>query len=161
MEAALRAKGITDLATLARLPIEKLRQLLGGVLRERPIGELAEVLRALPTLTLRAEAPNTALAPGEESVVRVHLEATQRGHRRHAFAPRFPKPKLAGWWLVMGEADELFALKRIHLDRGALTSELQFAAPDEPGEYLYSVRLVSDSYIGLDGEVQVTVVVSG
>jgi activating signal cointegrator complex subunit 3 len=84
-----------------------------------------------------------------------------RGHRRHAFAPRFPKPKLAGWWLLMGEADELFALKRIHLDRGALTSELHFAAPDEPGEYLYSVRLVSDSYIGLDGEVQVTVVVSG
>jgi hypothetical protein len=64
---------------------------------------------------------------------------TQRGHRRHAFAPRFPKPKLAGWWLVMGEADELlvlFALKRIHLNRGALTSELHFAAPDEPGEYL-------------------------
>ena len=57
----------------------------------------------------------------------------------------------------MGEADELFALKRIHLDRGALTSELHFAAPDEPGEYLYSVRLVSDSYIGLEGAVQVTV----
>jgi hypothetical protein len=31
----------------------------------------------LPTLTLRAEAPNTALAPGDESVVKVHLEATQ------------------------------------------------------------------------------------
>ena len=64
MEAALRAKGITDLATLARLPIETLRQLLGGVLRERPIGELAEVLRALPTLTLRAEAPPYSARPG-------------------------------------------------------------------------------------------------
>ena len=56
-------------------------------------------------------------------------------------------------------AEELFALKRIHFDRGTLTSELQFAAPDEPGEYVYSVRLVSDSYIGLDCEVEVTVVV--
>eukprot|EP00966_Prymnesium_polylepis_P185134 4290978-Prymnesium_polylepis.2 len=50
----------------------------------------------------------------------------------------------------MGEADELFALKRVHLERGATSTSLSFAAPDEPGEYSFDIYLVSDSYIGLD-----------
>ena len=33
------------------------------------------------------------------------LEAINHGSRSKAFAPNFPKPKLAGWWLVMAEED--------------------------------------------------------
>ena len=160
VEATLRAKGMGDLSSLCQATPERLKQLLGGQLRDKAMGELVGVLRTLPLVRVHAEPPKEALAAGEEAVLTVHLEATQPGSRRNAFAPRFPKPKLAGWWLVMGEAEELFALKRVHLGRGRLSSELQFAAPDEPGEYLYRVMLVSDSYIGLDQEIEVRVVVA-
>ena len=66
---------------------------------------------------------------------------------------------MAGWWLVMGEEEELIALKRVRLDRGRTTAELQFEAPEEAGEYVWSVLLVSDSYIGLDQRVEVRIVV--
>ena len=49
----------------------------------------------------------------------------------------------------------------MRLDRGRTTCELQFAAPDEPGEYVWSVLCVSDSYIGLDQRVEVRIVVVG
>ena len=58
---------------------------------------------------------------------------------------------------MLGEADELFALKRIHLARGATATELQFCAPDEPGDYTYELFLVSDTYIGLDQRHEVSV----
>ena len=90
----------------------------------------------------------------------MQLEARNTHGRARAFAPRFPKPKQAGWWLVMGEEDELLALKRVRLDRGATSAQLHFEAPDEPGEYVWSVLLVSDSYIGLDVRVEVRVVVA-
>ena len=70
--------------------------------------------------------------------------------RRHALAPRFPKPKLDGWWLVLGCEDELLALKRVQLHRGTTRAELQFIAPEEAGQLDYEVYLISDSYIGLD-----------
>ena len=158
--AALRAKGLGNLGQLARSSPEALRRALGGKLDEKRLNELRAVLRTLPTLSMRAEPlPTAAMKAGEEGELTVRLEATQPGSRRHAFAPKFPKPKLAGWWLVLGEGEELFALKRIHLERGKLTSVLAFAAPDEPGEYTYELRLVSDSYVGLDLEAHVKVVV--
>ena len=59
----------------------------------------------------------------------------------------------------MGEDEELLALKKVRLDRGSTTAELAFEAPDEPGEYVWSVMLVSDSYIGLDQTAEVRIVV--
>ena len=86
----------------------------------------------------------------------VHLEALHAASRS-SLAPRF-LPKLAGWWLVMGEEGvELLALKRVRFDCGRMQTELQFAAPDEPGEYVWKVMLISDSYIGLDQEVEIRI----
>ena len=110
------------------------------------------MLDTLPAVRMSVVQPKGRLAPGAESSVSVSLQCTNpRSSRRHAYAPRFPKPKLAGWWLVMGVEDELLALKRVHLGgRGPTKAELQFVVPDEPGEHQYDVFLVSDSYIGLD-----------
>jgi hypothetical protein len=86
-----------------------------------------------------------------------------------AFAPKFPKPKIEGWWLVVGHyahtggptgaaagapaagAGELVAVKRCFIRAGARQSHaLSFEAADAPGVYTLRVLLVSDSYIGLD-----------
>ena len=169
VEAALGKHGVRSLRDLLRARPDDLRRWLGGsrqrgsrqqpLLGEAQLGELTGLLRTLPLMSMRTEPPKAALAPGQETSVTVHVEALNPASRRNAYAPRFPKAKKAGWWLMMGEEDELFALKRITLDRGHLTAELQFAAAEEPGEHVYAVRLVSDSYIGLDleGEVRVHV----
>ena len=136
-------------------------------LREKAASELLSLVRTLPTVRLGATLSvgekglggRQYVVAGEEAAVSVSVEVTSRSSRRFAYAPRFPKPKMAGWWLVMGEEEELFALKRIHLDRGKLTTELKFEAPEEPGEYVHSLWLISDSYIGLDQQVQLNVTV--
>lgn len=94
-------------------------------------------------------------------MVSIELEARNTAARSKAYAPHFPKPKMAGWWLIMGEEDELIALKRVRIDRGRTTAELQFEAPDEPGEHTWDVMLVSDSYIGLDQRAEVRILVKG
>jgi len=45
--------------------------------------------------------------------------------------------------------------------RGVFKTDLQFMAPEEPGEYEFDVYLVSDSYIGLDQQHRVRVQVVG
>ena len=78
------------------------------------------------------------------------LTPTNSGHRKMVHAPRFPKPKLGGWWLILGVDDELLALKRVHVGRGPTRASLAFVAPDDGGDHEYELHLVSDSYVGLD-----------
>ena len=69
-------------------------------------------------------------------------------------APRFPKDKEEGWWLVVGDvaANSLLCIKRISLQLKAKV-KLEFTAP-EPGEYAYKLYLMSDSYLGCDQEFE-------
>ena len=71
-----------------------------------------------------------------------------------AHAPRFPKPKDEGWVLVLGEPDtgELLALKRVGAGagRGRCAAPLAFRTPAEPGRRVYTLYLLSDTYLGLD-----------
>ena len=86
---------------------------------------------------------------------------------RHAHAPRFPKAKDEGWWLVLGEVDsgELLALKRVGFIHGRPTARgpgktkvsLGFPAPPYACRKIYSVYLVSDCYLGLDQQYELSV----
>ncbi|KAF5201016.1 Dexh-box atp-dependent rna helicase dexh12, partial [Thalictrum thalictroides] len=55
-------------------------------------------------------------------------------------APRYPKAKEEGWWLVVGdsETNQLLAIKRVSLRR-KLTVKLEFAAPGEAGKKSYTL----------------------
>ena len=70
-------------------------------------------------------------------------------------APRYPKPKTEGWWVVVGDPadNSLKAIKRITLARKARL-KLEFDAPEEEGEYNYMLYLMCDSYIGCDQEFE-------
>ena len=74
-----------------------------------------------------------------------------------AHAPRFPKAKDAGWWLVLGVIDdgELLALKRIGSIKSHSTVSLAFYTPEEVGHKIYTLYLMSDSYIGLDQQFDI------
>jgi activating signal cointegrator complex subunit 3 len=71
---------------------------------------------------------------------------------RNAHAPKFPKPKPAGWFLVLGdvEAGELLALKRITSLKPTQNLSLSFFSPETCGRVIYTLYLMSDSYLGLD-----------
>jgi len=72
-------------------------------------------------------------------------------------SPRFPKEKEEEWWLVIGDvaANSLLCIKRITLQLKAKV-KLDFVAP-EPGEYIYKLYLMSDSYLGCDQEYELKV----
>ena len=68
-------------------------------------------------------------------------------------AALFPGEKREFWWVVIGDVanNSLLALKRTALVRNTKV-QLEFLAPDEPGDYDLSLFWMSDSYLGCDQE---------
>jgi len=68
-------------------------------------------------------------------------------------APKFPKSKQEGWWVVIGniKTNEILSLKRTTI-KMKQTVTLEFIAPEEAGDYNLMLFLISDSYIGCDQE---------
>uniref|UniRef100_A0A673JLY9 SEC63 domain-containing protein n=1 Tax=Sinocyclocheilus rhinocerous TaxID=307959 RepID=A0A673JLY9_9TELE len=69
-----------------------------------------------------------------------------------AQAPCFPKPKDEGWFLVLGEVEkkELLAIKRVGFIRNHSSVSVAFYTPERTGKCIYTLYLMSDSYLGLD-----------
>ncbi|KAI1241058.1 hypothetical protein IHE44_0009518 [Lamprotornis superbus] len=74
-----------------------------------------------------------------------------------AMAPRFPKVKDEGWFLILGEVDkkELIALKRTGYVRNRNTVSVAFYTPETPGRCIYTLYLMSDSYLGMDQQYDI------
>lgn len=94
------------------------------------------------------------------------------------YAPHYPKKKVEGWWLVVGDSkrNSLLAIKRVALQHQAkvgsnhhpfasavphtlslfctLQVRLDFVAPDEAGDYDLTLYFMCDSYIGCDQEYE-------
>lgn len=92
--------------------------------------------------------------------VLLEREAAQEGMDEGAglgavHAPRYPKPKTEGWWLCVGDPSDnsLKAIKRVTLARRAKL-KLEFDAPEEAGEYNFTLFLMCDSYLGCDQEFE-------
>ena len=134
-----------------------MRGWLSNLLKPRQLSELQSLVASLPAVRLEAAAPQKPSVGGAEASIDVTLTPTNSGHRKMVHAPRFPKPKLGGWWLILGVDDELLALKRVHVGRGPTRASLAFVAPDDGGDHEYELHLVSDSYVGLDQVQPVTV----
>ena len=123
--------------------------------------QLADVARAAnryPNVDLSYEVEDAEeIAAGETVTVLVQLqrEADDAEAKVPAVhAPRFPKQKEEGWWLVVGDpkANALLCIKRITLQQKAKV-KLDFTAPDA-GEYNYTLFLMCDSYLGCDQEYE-------
>lgn len=63
-------------------------------------------------------------------------ECSQRKQDSKAQAPRFPKPKDEGWFLVLGEVDkrELLAVKRVGYIRNRNVISVAFYTPEQTGK---------------------------
>ena len=73
----------------------------------------------------------------------------------------FPSSKKEGWWIVVGDTsnNSLLSLKRVNL-KHKLSVQLEFAAPEEPGDYTLTLFCMSDSYMGCDQEYSLNISVA-
>ncbi|XP_072187637.1 activating signal cointegrator 1 complex subunit 3 [Excalfactoria chinensis] len=101
------------------------------------------------------------LQADQEYVLQIHLQRTQMGYQgkqdSKAVAPRFPKVKDEGWFLILGEVDkkELIALKRTGYVRNRNTVSVAFYTPETLGKCIYTLYLMSDSYLGMDQQYDI------
>uniref|UniRef100_A0A2P2L2Z5 RNA helicase n=1 Tax=Rhizophora mucronata TaxID=61149 RepID=A0A2P2L2Z5_RHIMU len=96
---------------------------------------------------------------GEDITLQVTLERDLEGRTDvgPVDAPRYPKAKEEGWWLVVGDTktNQLLAIKRVSLQRKSKV-KLDFAAPAEAGRKSYTLYFMCDSYLGCDQEYSFT-----
>eukprot|EP00118_Oscarella_pearsei_P012973 m.99165 g.99165 ORF g.99165 m.99165 type:complete len:2211 (+) comp37045_c0_seq2:40-6672(+) len=162
-----------------------LHSILDRVLAKHKISEIYDVLLELPqirvSIQLKGEAVVenatrgtdvtgsnernkvwTLLHTDRECVSQVTLTRIPTGAKRvesKAHAPCFPKAKDEGWWLVLGdvESGELVALKRVGFVRKTTRINLAFYTPETAGRKIYTLYVMSDSYLGLDQQHDINV----
>jgi len=123
--------------------------------------DIARFCNRFPNIDLTYEiVGSNEVSPGKDITLQVLLERDMEGRTEvgPVDAPRYPKTKEEGWWLVVGEAktNQLMAIKRISLQRKAQV-KLEFAVPTETGEKSYTLYFMCDSYLGCDQEYSFTV----
>eukprot|EP00965_Chrysotila_dentata_P188182 6172579-Pleurochrysis_carterae.AAC.6 len=122
------------------------------------LADVARVCNRYPNIDLNFEVEDAdEIASGDAVSVVVQLQregVDEMTTVPKVHAPRFPKPKEEGWWLVIGDpkTNTLLSIKRITLQLKAKV-KLDFVAPD-PGEYTYTLYLMCDSYLGCDQEYE-------
>lgn len=91
------------------------------------------------------------------SLTRINVGQQKRRQDSKAQSPRFPKAKDEGWFLVLGEVDrkELLAVKRVGYVRNRTAVSLAFFTPEKTGKCIYTLYLMSDSYLGLDQQYDI------
>ena len=72
----------------------------------------------LSSADLRNESSWLKLPEGEEFCIELVLSKFSKSHSIYAQAPRYPKPVMEGYFLLLGNGDELVGLKRVNQVRG-------------------------------------------
>jgi pre-mRNA-splicing helicase BRR2 len=154
------AKPIESIFDLAEVGVDEMRDLLQ--LSNSQLQDIIEFFKRFPnvdmTYVVRA---GDDISTGDNVTVQVTLERDMTNLPSEVgsvHAPRFPKPKEEGWWLVIGDSstNQLLAIKRVALQKRARV-KLEFSAPPEAGRKNYMIYLMSDSYLGCDQEYEFTV----
>jgi pre-mRNA-splicing helicase BRR2 len=126
--------------------------------------QLSDVVRAcnmFPEIREISATPiNREVIAGDRTAVYVLLEREEHDDNEGdnsvkpkavipvASAPRYPKRKEEGWWLVVGDpgSNALLSLKYISLAKRSKV-KLDITAPVTPGDYKLELYLISDTYV--------------
>uniref|UniRef100_A0A061RFI5 Sec63-domain-containing protein n=1 Tax=Tetraselmis sp. GSL018 TaxID=582737 RepID=A0A061RFI5_9CHLO len=158
---------------------ERVTNTLTNVVGRRNAVEVVRVLQRMPIVSVSwgeprlVELPSDSESDNEEGDEEHMWEVTvrlvrdngpkQRKSRASApqsYAPRFPKVKEEGWWLLLGHlpTQELYAIKRLSFSNST-SVRLNFPTTAGNLENLSEVTviLLSDAYIGLDQQYTIKV----
>lgn len=123
--------------------------------------EIAKFCNRFPNIDLTYDILDSDdIRAGEEISLQVTLERDLEGRAEvgPVDAPKYPKAKEEGWWLVVGDTESnlLLAIKRVPLQRKSKV-KLDFAAAAETGKHSYTLYFMCDSYMGCDQEYSFSV----
>ncbi|GBG66811.1 hypothetical protein CBR_g70690 [Chara braunii] len=159
LAAKCQAKGIETVFDLAEMEAEERHDLL-QMTKEQLI-DIARVCNRFPNIDLTKEiADEDDIAVGDTVTLLVTLERDMESGQDVGLvdAPRYPRMKEEGWWLVVGDckSNQLLAIKRVSLQRKAKV-KLEFPAANEVGKKTYKLYFMCDSYLGCDQEYEFTI----
>merc|ERR1719334_1839929 len=174
----LHQAGVSSLPELmhlaAKFGYERIAAILRPELEEREVEEVWAVIQRLPVIHLTMELGGQRLRPERQERISVNCDAavtlsvtlrrvTKPGKEgTKVYAPKNSKPKDEGWVLLVGDPvnRELLALKRVGAVRGTNTVSLVLH-PNTQGQVDYCLYLMSDSYLGLDQQYDLPLMVEG
>ncbi|QHO44722.1 U5 small nuclear ribonucleoprotein kDa helicase [Arachis hypogaea] len=143
-------KSIETVFDLLEMDDDERRELLG--MPDSQLFDIARFCNRFPNIDLSYEVIDSDVRAGEDVTIQVTLERDQ-AEVGPVDAPRYPKSKEEGWWLVVGDTKHnlLLAIKRVSLQR-KLKAKLEFAAPADAGKKSYTLYFMCDSFMGCDQE---------
>ncbi|EOY19725.1 U5 small nuclear ribonucleoprotein helicase, putative isoform 2 [Theobroma cacao] len=152
-------KNIETIFDLVEMEDDERRELLQ--MSDLQLLDIAKFCNRFPNIDLSYDVlEGENVRAGENVTLQVTLERDLEGRTEvgPVDAPRYPKAKEEGWWLVVGEtrSNQLLAIKRVSLQRKAKV-KLEFAAPTEAAKKAYTLYFMCDSYLGCDQEYNFTV----
>ncbi|XP_077224585.1 DExH-box ATP-dependent RNA helicase DExH12-like [Tasmannia lanceolata] len=152
-------KSIENVFDLVEMEDDERRELLQ--LSDAQLLDIVRFCNRFPNIEMMYEVLDSDdVRAGENVTLQVTLERDLEGRSEvgPVDAPRYPKSKEEGWWLVVGDvkSNQLVAIKRVPLQRKAKV-KLDFTAPTEVGKKLYRVYFMCDSYLGCDQEYDFTI----
>ncbi|GER32011.1 U5 small nuclear ribonucleoprotein helicase [Striga asiatica] len=147
-------KPIETIFDLLEMEDDERRELLQ--MSDAQLMDIARFCNRFPNIDLSYDVPGADnVGVGEDLSIIVSLERDLEGRVEvgPVDAPRYPKSKEEGWWLVVGDTktNQLHAIKRVSLQRKSRV-KLDFTAPNEPGKKTYTLYFMCDSYLGCDQE---------
>lgn len=152
---------IDTIFDLAEMDDDDRRELLQ--LSDSQLSEIAHFCNRFPNINMSYELlDGDDIRPGENVTLQVTLERELEGQAPsevgRVHAPRYPKEKEEGWWLVVGDTvtNQLLAIKRVSVQRRSKV-KLVFSAPTEVGKKSFMIYFMCDSYLGCDQEYNFTV----
>ncbi|KAL7228567.1 hypothetical protein ACSBR2_007309 [Camellia fascicularis] len=97
---------------------------------------------------------------GEDVSLQVTLQRDIEGQTEvgPVDAPRYPKAKEEGWWLIVGDTktNQLLVIRKVSFRRKS-NVKLIFTAPGEAGQKTYTLYFMCDLYVGCDQEYSFSV----
>ncbi|GJQ88857.1 putative activating signal cointegrator 1 complex subunit [Trypoxylus dichotomus] len=146
-----------------------LEEVLINVFGTNRAGEIMKHIRNVPWVEMninlieiesnvRKSPTNNIYEVFPDTEYEISLSAFRKGSSDKSVlhSPRFPKKKDEGWFVILGENDELHCIKRFNVDNRSTVS-LKFCSPSRLGTYTYNLYLMSDSYIGLDQQFEIPI----
>jgi pre-mRNA-splicing helicase BRR2 len=126
-------------------------------LAQNALMDVARACNRFPAISLEYKIQNQdALNTGGSARIVVRLgrdgmeEDTALGP---VYAPYYPREKEESWWLVVGGPNSaLVAIKRTTITKASVNVKLDVELGEEPGNFEYTLYLMSDSYQGADQE---------
>ncbi|XP_026402952.1 DExH-box ATP-dependent RNA helicase DExH12-like [Papaver somniferum] len=152
-------KSIETVFDLAEMEDDERQELLQ--MSDSQLLDIARFCNRFPNIDMTYEVlESDNVMAGDDISLQVTLERDLEGRSEvgPVDAPRYPKAKEEGWWLVVGDSktNQLLAIKRVSLQRKSKV-KLEFAAPAETGRKSYTLYFMCDSYLGCDQEYSFTI----